>query len=116
MTAEEFVKKYVLHDSLIDGVYVDNENGKVTMEIDFAFWMQEGYEESDPETGMVNMIFDGVNYVEIPQGVDWSEISISEARIDGDMIKFELMNDVTDDYLEILISAQNVSLETIDCR
>ena len=32
------------------------------------------------------------------------------------MIKFELMNDVTDDYLEILILAQNVSLETIDCQ
>ena len=116
MTAEEFVKKYVLHDSLIDDVYVDNNDGKVTIKIDFAFWMQEDYEESEPETGIVNVIFDGVSYIEIPQEVDWNEISISEARIEGDMIKFELMNDVTDDYLEILILAQNVSFETIDCQ
>ena len=43
MTITEFVSKYNLHDSLINNVSHDISNNKVTIRIDFAYWMQEWY-------------------------------------------------------------------------
>ena len=50
MTITEFAKKYYLHDSTIDKIEYDAENKKLTLKIDFCFWMQLWYEQGKPET------------------------------------------------------------------
>ena len=53
MTALDFVKKYIMHDSLISSVEVLDVGRTIVLLIDFAFWMQVGYNETDPETGIL---------------------------------------------------------------
>ena len=111
MTIAEFVNRYNLHDSLIDKVEILENGSTIALWIDFAFWMQNGYDEKDPETGMIIVTFHGVTDSVIPENVNWDEISILELKKDGDSIVFALMNDMTDDYLEININADHVTVE-----
>ena len=113
MTAKDFVNNYVMHDSLIDNVEILYGGDTVVLWVDFAFWMQKGYNEADPETGMLKVTFSGVSKCIIPEDVNWNEISILETCIDNGNIKFSLMNDMTDAYLEIIISSDNVTVESI---
>ena len=67
---------------------------------------------------MLNVTFHGVTNYVIPENVNWDEISIFEMKMDGGRIKFALMNDMTDDYLEIVINANQVStirIESSNC-
>ncbi len=111
MTGSEFVANYIMHDSLIDSVVVQDDGTRVVLVIDFAFWMQEGYKESDPETGMIKVTFNDVSYYSIPDDADWNEISILETHLENGQVKFALMNDMTDDYLEIIIESSSVDVE-----
>ena len=111
MTSSEFVANYIMHDSLIDSVEVQEDGTRVVFIIDFAFWMQEGYKESDPETGSIKVTFNDVSYYDVPEDADWNEISILETRLENGRIIFALMNDMTDDYLEIIIESSSVDVE-----
>ena len=75
--------------------------------------MQNGYNESNPETGTLKVTFLDVTDFTIPENVNWDEISILEMKIDDDTLKLELINDITDDYLEIKIKVNEVSTETL---
>lgn len=44
LTIAEFQERYYLHDSTIENIRYDAENKKLTLTIDFCFWMQEWYE------------------------------------------------------------------------
>ena len=111
MTGSEFIAHYIMHDSLIDSVEVQDEGTRIVLMIDFAFWMQNGYKESDPETGSIKVTFNNVSFYDIPDDADWNEISILETRLENGQIKFALMNDMTDDYLELVIESNNVEVE-----
>ena len=113
MVGSEFIRKYFMHDSLIDGVEVYNDGTKVVIMIDFAFWMQEDYNETDPETGPIKVTFNNVTSYDIPKSIDWNEISILETQIEDGRIKFALINDMTDDYLEINIASDSVDVEVV---
>ncbi len=111
MTGSEFVEHYYMHDSLIDSVEVQEDGARIVLTIDFAFWMQNGYQESDPETGAIKVIFYDVSYYDIHDDADWNEISILETCFENGQIKFALMNDMTDDYLELVIESNAVEVE-----
>ncbi len=111
MTGSEFVANYIMHDSLIDSVDVQEDGTRVVIIIDFAFWMQNGYRESDPETGAIRVTFNDVSNYDVPEDADWNEISILETSLENGRIKFALMNDMTDDYLEIIIESSSVDVE-----
>lgn len=110
MTTQEFISKYDFHDSLIDEVTFDRENNKVILHADFAYWMQEWYIENMPETDKLIVVFNGVDNFVCPNDVSWEQISIIQASLDGDSIKYVLMNDITDDYLEIIIKCESVTI------
>jgi len=114
MKITDFVAKYIMHDSLIDKVAILENGTTIVLWIDFAFWMQNGYYEKDPETGIIKVTFHDVSEYIIPENVNWDEISILEMKDDGDGIKFALINDITDDYLEINIKTDHVSVEVED--
>ena len=105
------ISQHICYDSLIDNVEVQDNGTRVVLVIDFAFWMQEGCKESDPETGLIKVVFNNVSYHSIPKGADWNEISILETRLESGQVKFALMNDRTDDYLEIIIASNSVDVE-----
>ena len=110
MTISEFVKHYILHDSLIDNVEIIDSGKTIAIWVDFAFWMQNWYKESQPETGMIKIMFKNVIEYDIPNGVDWSEISILEAQGEADFLKLALLNDMTDEYLEIMIKPESITV------
>ncbi|MCR4606070.1 MAG: hypothetical protein K5639_08750 [Eubacterium sp.] len=111
MSIKDFVENYIMHDSLIDSVNISDDGTKIEVQIDFAFWMQKNYVESDPETGIISVVFAGVTYYEVPKSVNWDEISILETKMENQYVKFLLINDMTDDYLEMVISAEEVSVQ-----
>ena len=114
MTIKDFVANYIMHDSLIDKVEILENGSTIVLWIDFAFWMQEDYNENDPETGSLKVTFKNVIHYMIPENVNWDEISILESKTDGDYIKFALINDMTDDYLEISIKADSVFTAVVE--
>lgn len=61
MTVAEFEKKYYLHDSSIDKIDYDIDNKKLTLTIDFCFWMQDWYEETLPKNGLITVTFENVS-------------------------------------------------------
>lgn len=111
MTTQEFINKYDFHDSLIDEVTFDKANNKVILHADFAYWRQEWYIENMPETDKLIVVFHGVRNFVCPTDASWEQISIIQASLDSDSVKFALMNDMTDEYLEIIIKCESICIE-----
>lgn len=88
MTQQEFITKYNFHDSLIDDVSFDAVSKQVVMRIDFAYWMQEWYTEDMAETDTLTIIFNEVSQFVCPEDVPWEQISIIQASLENDNIKF----------------------------
>jgi hypothetical protein len=114
MTAQEFVRKYILHDSLIESVEVLSGGKTIVLMIDFAFWMQPGYNTANPETGTLKVTFDDVSECSIPENVKWNEISILDAVASGNTVKFSLMNDMTDACSELTICSNRILAEKLN--
>ena len=47
----------------------------------------------------------------VPEDADWNEISILETSLENGRIKFALMNDMTDDYWELIIESNVIDVE-----
>ena len=52
--------RFDFHDSLIESIEYYEESNKVTIEIDFCNWKQEGYRDEDEETTMMYLSFEDV--------------------------------------------------------
>ena len=114
MKAKEFVDKYYLHDSLFEKVSFSKDTAVVSMIIDFAFWMQSWYKEGTAETGLISVTFNNVENYTCPENVDWEQISILQAEESEGVIKFSLMNDMEDSYLEMIIKSDDIVVEILD--
>ena len=110
MTPEAFVNKYNLHDSIIDSIAIENNGVTIRMIIDFAFWMQENYKEGHAETGPLAVSFINVTEYDCPDQLPLEEISILKASLQDNSIVFALLNDITDEYHEIRIAAQEITI------
>ncbi len=110
MLVKDFISNYDMHDSLIDKLEIQ-ENNTIIITIDFAFWMQAGYNESDPETGPLIVTFINVSNYQIPENVSWDEVSILDMHSSDNKIIFFLNNDLTDDYLEIVIECNEITVK-----
>ena len=111
MNIQEFIIKYNFHDSLIDDVSFDMASKQVVMRVDFAYWKQEWYTEDMTETGTLTIIFDDVCRFACPDDVPWEQISIIQATLEDDTIKFALMNDITDGYLDMCIKCNDIIID-----
>ena len=81
------------------------------MVIDFAFWMQEGFTEGQPETGPLEVRFLGVKNCIIPDDIPLDQISILKTSIKDNGVNFAILNDMTDEYLEITIYSSDISVQ-----
>ena len=114
MTAHDFVKNYYMHDSLIDNVEVLDNGRTIVLWVDFSYWMQEEYKEGDPDTGKLKITFYDVENYSIPENVNWTEISILDSFDLEGKVKFNMVNDDTDDFLVLSICSNRILVEALD--
>ncbi len=112
MYIKDFVGKYNLHDSYFEEVnYVQSEN-RLTMLIDFAFWMQNDYVEGEPESGILQVTFHCVKLYACPDGDPCGDfVGILESKVSeqGGCI-ISMADDMKNSYFEMQIYANDVSV------
>lgn len=124
MTVTEFEEKYYLHDSTIDKIEYDAENKKLTLTIDFCFWMQLWYEQGKPENGYIAVTFENVSFYEY-EDYDPSKLfsdltpEILDTKVEEDgtlvlftfeFVRYEPGEDI---YPIMRIRAENVTVEEL---
>lgn len=110
MTIREFCKKYNLHDSLLEQIEICSDNKTAKLTVDFCYWQQNGYDDSEQETGIVFIVFSdliNISYDNHPLNSD--EIISCEVDKDGNMI-MQLESDITRSYHTLMISSKNVEM------
>jgi len=110
MKIYSLLERYNLHDSLLLGINYDKNESTLELVIDFAFWMQKGYKDDMPETGVVKLMFSGINSIELPDNIDFNMTSILDVETNGSTIDIMLINDLTDESDDIKIDANNVEM------
>ena len=113
MNKQDFVNNYNMHDSLINDISYSKEKNEFIMVIDFAFWLQKNYQPNKPETGLIKVEFSNLKNILVPEDVKLDKISIIQTFIENDLLKFSLMNDITNDYLEIIVDSDNIEVSKI---
>ena len=110
MKINELLSKYTFHDSLLENILYENENSKLILTIDFCFWMQNDYDESQPETGPIKLIFNNIeNYNGLIGDID--SYSILDTSYNNDVLTISLLDDFHDEYHEITIHTHNVIIQ-----
>lgn len=123
MTVTEFEEKYYLHDSSLEKVEFDAENKKLTLTIDFCFWMQLWYEQGKPENGYIAVTFENVSLYdyedhEITAVLENLDTEIRDTKIDEtgalEILMWESYSKFDDDIYPILkIKAEKVTVEEL---
>lgn len=125
LTLAEFKEKYYLHDSSIDKIDYDAENKRLTLTIDFCFWMQNWYDKTTPTNGFIAATFENVSHYSY-EGYDPSklfsdytpEILHTEIADDGTLIlytfEFIRYEPGEDLYPVMKIKAENVEVEELE--
>lgn len=90
MQINNFLSTYELHDSLLTEVTV-NEN-MLTLTIDFCYWMQNGYQDSDVETGKLQLCFSEISDYCGPLG-EVDDFSILKAEYKNNIFSLLLLDD-----------------------
>ena len=109
MTINELSKLYYFHDSLLDNIEINRDRFTVVLTIDFCFWAQAGYKESDPETGIIKLSFSGVEiFPELEGDLDSYSILNTSCTDDGTWTIVAL-DDETDICYNIIIKANDVN-------
>lgn len=110
MKINELLNKYTFHDSLLENISYDKDNKKLILTIDFCFWMQNDYDESQPETGNIKLLFNNIESYDGLVG-DIDSYSILKTSYDNDELTISLLDDFHDEYHEITIHSQNVIIK-----
>ena len=107
MTITKFLSRYNLHDSLISEITFDDD--KLFITVDFCYWMQNGYKDDDPETGVINLIFHDVHsYDGITGKVD--DFSILDVVYKDNFIIFSICDDYNDVFYKLKFTASSVNV------
>ena len=96
LTLAEFEEKYYLHDSSIEKIFYDAENKKLTLTIEFCFWMQNWFCEGELKNGLIDVRFENVAVFEY-ENHDFQNILDD---IDTEVVQTEISDD---NILEIVI-------------
>ena len=108
MTINSFLSDHYLHDSLVEKVTYEND--AVDLTIDFCFWMQEGYRENEPETGIIHLHFPDVTSFSGPSG-SLDDYSILEADYQDCCLTLLLMDDYNNTSYELKITSASGNVE-----
>ncbi len=114
MTLSEFVEEYYLHDSNIEKVEYVSTTKTVLLEINFAFWMQEWYNEKDqPESGMIRIVFHNVDKYDCGKGNPTGPfVTILKSELKGRRLVISLFDNYVNKGFEMIIDAETVEVFT----
>lgn len=107
MTLQEFTTKYNFHDSLLENITYNAESSELILLIDFCYWMQENYNNEEPETGMISVIFKNVFDFSGLEG-ECDDYSILHIKLIGGKINIGVLDDFNDEYYTITFYADEV--------
>ena len=111
MTINEFVKKYNLHDSLMEDIKYDSNSKTIKFIVDFCYWQQDDYREEMPETGLIIIEFSGnVELSYIPYHINSDEI-IRVFLSESNTLHLIVFNDLSEESHEIIVKADDVSVK-----
>ena len=109
MTVNEFANRFNLHDSLLEKLVYNKSKNNVELFFDFCYCQQDDYEEDMDETGMILVEFDGViEFKYAPHEINSDEI-VGISHKDNEII-LTVFNDISNDSIDIKISANNVTV------
>lgn len=115
MTINEFVNKYNLHDSLLENITYDETTKKIVLSIDFCYWQQDDYKDDMDETGMIVIEFDEVESLKyVPYQINSDEIV--DISHEDNRITLTVFNDISNDNIDIIINAKNVTVSKCDWK
>lgn len=110
MKISDFVNRYYLHDSYFESVKYDNNNHILYMVVNFAYWMQDWYNDSMPENGRLSLIFNNVSEYFIDDAeVNCETMGIVKATADHNNILI-VLDDIEDNYYQMHITAESVDI------
>lgn len=113
MKIEELNEKYYFHDSIVEKILYDEKQQVLEMYLDFCFWAQDEYKESDPETGKVLVRFSGVEeYKGITGESDWW--GITDAVFREGIFTVLVDDDYHEKCYQLNIKANSVSFIKLD--
>ncbi len=110
MTVKDFVSSIVLHDSLLEAIDVCKENNTITITVDFCFWQQKDFREGTSETGIVKLIFRGVESYSLDADELNSDEIVGCTYKDENTITIQAINDLSGDCRNYTIKAVDVLL------
>lgn len=122
MTVAEFEEKYYLHDSSLEKIEYDAANKKLTLTIDFCFWMQLWYNADELPNGYIAVTFEDVSLFEYEQHDFSSILENLDTEIDhteigeNELLEIFILEYKTvdkDDFWWLKIKAENVSVAEI---
>ncbi len=108
MTLTELVNKYYFHDSTLEAIRFDQNRNSLVMEIDFCFWMQTDYVKTSPETGMIQLIFNGVQDF-IGEPCCYNDLTILDIIVsEHNKLTFQIIDEDNKEYMELTVIAETV--------
>ena len=109
MTIKELLGKYQFHDSMLENIQIF-DNHSVVLVIDVCLWMQDSYQETDPETQIQRFVFDSVTLCEYDE-YDIDSDTILEARtLDDQTLELTVLSDTDHTCHFVQICAGNVNV------
>ncbi|MBQ7522946.1 MAG: hypothetical protein IJT07_00265 [Oscillospiraceae bacterium] len=126
MTAEEFVNQFSMHDSFFESIAIDN-NGSISMIVNFAFWMQKNYQMGTPKNGLIEVRFHDVADFSCTQVIHeairrkadkgfWEAFNIWSTDLQNGYVVFTIFNDNTDDEYEMHIKADYITIRNVSTQ
>ena len=112
MKIQELQERYYLHDSYFENIKINEKEKIVIMTVNFAYWMQEWYKNTQPENGILKMTFHGVTlYEQSDDSIDFDMVGILRTTVEEDTMVFALGDDINDEYFELKIRADFVDVQ-----
>lgn len=106
----DFFNNYEFHDSLLNKIDFNKEKKTLSMNIELCNYEQKNYKEDDEETSIVDVVFSGCESYDGLSG-NLNTHSILETVLNSDnQITFNVMDDLTNDYYELVVQANTVNV------
>lgn len=125
MTIKNFAERYNLHDSGIEKIFYDAENKKIVLTIEFCFWMQNWYVETEPSNGKISVTFENVSLFDYDENIsdrifsDELDNEIQNAKLENEILFLNLCETVSyqplqEIFYNIQIKAENVEVVELE--
>lgn len=104
------LNNYYFHDSGL--LKIEHINTSITLTILYSLFMQEEYQDGEPENSLVTLTFDNIINYDIPDR-ELHNDNIIEVKTDGNKCTFSVQNSYTDEFYMFSIEAESVEFSTI---